>query len=99
MYLKVFITMIGAISTIGVALVITSRWKISIHTLGIGGVIGAIIGISQRFQFDHSILLIALFFCWTIGYARLKTNSHDYRQVYSGFILGLAIEWICVMNF
>ena len=56
--------MIGATSIVGVALVITSRWKISIHMLGIGGVIGAIIGISQRFQFDHSILLIANSFCW-----------------------------------
>ena len=92
--------MIGATSIVGVALVITSRWKISIHMLGIGGVIGAIIGISQRFQFDHSILLVALIlFAGLTGYARLKTNSHNYRQVYAGFILGLAIEWICVMNF
>ena len=91
---------IGAISAIGIALVITSRWKISVHMLGIGGVIGAIIGISQRFQFDHSMLLIVLIlFAGLIGYARLKTNSHNYRQVYAGFILGLAIEWICVMNF
>ena len=92
--------MIGATSIVGVALVITSRWKISIHMLGIGGVIGAIIGISQRFQFDHSILLIALIlFAGLIGYARLKTNSHNYRQVYAGFILGISVEWICVMNF
>ena len=92
--------MIGAASIVGVALVITSRWKISIHMLGIGGVIGAIIGISQRFQFDHSILLIALIlFAGLIGYSRLKTNSHNYRQVYAGFIVGIAVEWICVMNF
>tara|TARA_B100000513_G_C11881598_1_gene179462 strand:+ start:459 stop:1064 length:606 start_codon:yes stop_codon:yes gene_type:complete len=92
--------MIGATSIVGVALVITSRWKISIHMLGIGGVIGAIIGISQRFQFDHSILLIALIlFAGLIGYSRLKTNSHNFRQVYAGFIVGIAVEWICVMNF
>ena len=92
--------MIGATSIVGVALVITSRWKISIHMLGIGGVIGAIIGISQRFQFDHSTLLIALIlFAGLIGYSRLKTNSHNFRQVYAGFIVGIAVEWICVMNF
>ena len=92
--------MIGATSIVGVALVITSRWKISIHMLGIGGVIGAIIGISQRFQFDHSILLMALIlFAGLIGYSRLKTNSHNFRQVYAGFIVGIAVEWICVMNF
>lgn len=92
--------MVGAICAICIASLITIRWKISIHMLGIGGVIGAIIAISQRFQFNHSLLIICLIlFAGLIGYARLKTNSHNYRQVYSGFILGLAIEWVCVMNF
>ena len=90
--------MIGTISVISVALIITIRWKISIHMLGIGGVIGAIIGISQRFQFDHSLLLIVLFlFAGLIGYSRLKTKSHNFQQIYIGFIIGLVIEWICVL--
>jgi hypothetical protein len=42
--------MLGAISAIGLSLIITLRWKVSIHMLGIGGLIGAIIGISHRFQ-------------------------------------------------
>ena len=78
--------MIGTISVISVAIIITFRWKISIHMLGIGGVIGAIIGISQRFQFDHSLLLIVLFlFAGLIGYSRLKTKSHNFQQIYIGF--------------
>jgi hypothetical protein len=92
--------MIGAISAIGISLIITTQWKISIHMLGIGGVIGALIGISHRFQFDHSLLIVGLiFFAGIIGYARLKTNAHNYKQVYAGFILGLAIEWISVLYF
>lgn len=92
--------MVGAISAIGISLIITSRWKISIHMLGIGGVIGAIIGVSQRFQFDHSFLIIGLiFFAGIIGYARLKTDAHNYKQVYAGFILGMAIEWLAVLYF
>ena len=90
--------MIGTISVISVAIIVTIRWKISIHMLGIGGVIGAIIGISQRFQFDHSFLLIVLFlFAGLIGYSRLKTKSHNFQQIYIGFIIGLVIEWICVL--
>jgi hypothetical protein len=92
--------MLGAISAIGLSLIITLRWKISIHMLGIGGLIGAIIGISHRFQFDHSLLLIALIlFAGLIGFARLKTKSHNYRQVYAGFILGVAVEWMVVLYF
>ena len=63
--------------------------------LGIGGLIGALIGISQRFQYDHFIMIsIIILFAGFIGYARLKTNSHNFQQVYAGFIIGLIIEWM-----
>ena len=95
--ISLYLLMIGAISVILIAYFITLRWKISVHMLGVGGVIGAMIGLSQRFQFDHFYLIIILFFvAGLIGYARLKTNSHNYRQVYAGFILGAIIEWIAV---
>ena len=97
---SLYLLMIGAIAVILIAHFITLRWKISIHMLGIGGVIGAMIGLSQRFQFDHFYLILVLFFiAGLIGYARLKTNSHNYRQVYAGFILGVIVEWIGVLLF
>lgn len=90
--------MLGAISAIGLSLIITLRWKVSIHMLGIGGVIGAIIGISQRFQFDHSnLIMVLIVFAGLIGFARLKTHSHNYRQVYVGFLLGVFVEWVSVL--
>ena len=95
--ISLYLLMIGAMFVILVAHFITLRWKISVHMLGIGGVIGAMIGLSQRFQFNHFYLILVLFFvAGLIGYARLKTNSHNYRQVYIGFILGTMIEWIAV---
>ena len=95
--ISLYLLMIGAISVVLIAHFITLRWKISVHMLGIGGVIGAIIGLSQRFKFDHFYLILILFFiAGLIGYARLKTNSHNYRQVYAGFILGIIVEWIAV---
>jgi len=92
--------MLGAISAIGLSLIITLRWKVSIHMLGIGGLIGAIVGISHRFQFDHSnLIMLLLIFAGLIGFARLKTHSHNYRQVYVGFLLGFLVEWISVLYF
>ena len=94
---SLYLIMIGAITIVLIAHFITLNWKISVHMLGIGGVIGAMIGLSQRFQFNHFYLILFLFFiAGLIGYARLKTNSHNYRQVYGGFILGLFVEWIAV---
>ena len=95
--ISLYLLIIGAITVILIAHFITLRWKISVHMLGIGGVIGAMIGLSQRFQFDHFYLILVLFFiAGLIGFARLKTNSHNYRQVYAGFILGVIVEWIVV---
>ena len=95
--ISLYLLMIGAITVILIAHFITLRWKISVHMLGIGGVIGSMIGLSQRFQFDHFYLILALFFvAGLIGYARLKTNSHTYLQVYAGFILGVIVEWVAV---
>ena len=94
---SLYLLMIGAITVILIAHFITLRWKISVHMLGVGGVIGAMIGLSQRFQFNHFYIILFMFFvAGLIGYARLKTNSHNYRQVYAGFILGIMIEWIAV---
>tara|TARA_B100000614_G_scaffold247794_1_gene255069 strand:+ start:186 stop:791 length:606 start_codon:yes stop_codon:yes gene_type:complete len=94
---SLYLLMIGAITVILIAHFITLRWKISVHMLAIGGVIGAMIGLSQRFQFNHFYVILVLFFvAGLIGYARLKTNSHNYRQVYAGFVLGIMIEWIAV---
>ena len=94
---SLYLIMIGAITIVLIAHFITLHWKISVHMLGIGGVIGAMIGLSQRFEFNHFYLILFLFFiAGIIGYARLKTNSHNYRQVYAGFILGISVEWIAV---
>ncbi|MBC8464663.1 MAG: hypothetical protein H8D62_03195 [Bacteroidetes bacterium] len=98
--LSLYLLMIGAISVILVAHFITIRWKISVHMIGIGGVIGAMAGISYRFQYDHFYLITALIFiAGLIGFARLKTESHNYRQVYAGFFLGFIVEWLAVSLF
>ena len=95
--ISLYLIMIGAITVILIAYFITLRWKISVHMIGIGGVIGAMIGLSHRFQFDHFYLIMALFFvAGMIGYARMKTKSHNYRQVYAGFIIGVVVEYVAV---
>ena len=92
---SLYLLMIGAISVILTAHFITLRWKISVHMIGIGGLIGAIVGISCRFQYDHiNIIYLLIFFAGTIGYSRLKTNSHNSQQVYAGFVLGFLVEWL-----
>ena len=66
--------------------------------LGIGGLIGALVGISYRFDLNWILLICAsILIAGFIGYARLKTNSHNFKQIYFGFIFGFIIEIIVVL--
>lgn len=95
-----YLLMIGAITVILIAHLITFRWKISVHMIGISGVLGAVVGLSHRFHFDHLLLVLLLIgVAGLVGYSRLKTESHTPMQVYAGFILGFLIEWLAVSFF
>lgn len=97
---SLYLLLIGAITAILIAQLITLRWKISIHMIGVGGLLGAFIGLSQRFQYEQTGLILALIIlAGLIGFARLKTNSHNPQQVYAGFLLGLSVEWLTVFLF
>jgi len=57
--------------------------------VGIGGIAGALTGISFRLNVDFVLLISALILlAGLIGYARLKLMSHRPIQIYTGYILG-----------
>ena len=83
---------IGAVLSVGAAFVINLKWKVSIHMLGMGGLVGTIVGLIQRYQVDVIPLVIALvLLSGIVGYSRLKLDAHTPLQVYVGFILGTVI--------
>ncbi len=95
-----YLLTLGAMLILIIAHLITLKWKISAHMIGIGGLIGGLIGLSQRFEVDNVLVIISLIIIsGVIGYARLKTKAHNYQQVYTGFILGLLAEWFIVVYF
>ncbi len=77
-------------------LLITLRWKISAHMVGIGGVLGAIIAI-QLLHGAPVVALIALLLLLTgaLGSARLLISDHTPAQVYMGALLGLLLVLGC----
>jgi hypothetical protein len=84
---------LGAGVSVLLTLFINFRWKISAHSVGIGGTVGAIFGIMYRMQIDLELVFLgALLVAGLVGYARLKLNAHTPAQVYGGFAAGLAIE-------
>lgn len=92
------ILILGAFISIVLTLIINLNWKISAHTIGIGGIAGAVLGIMYRLQIDlHFIFMCVLFVSGLVGYARLKLKAHSPAQVYVGFLLGFIVELLLML--
>ena len=85
--------MIGATLAIIIGMIITYSWKISIHMIGIGGVVGILITLSKT---GNNVLffpiIISIFVSGIIGFSRLELKAHNPGQLIAGFILGFACE-------
>lgn len=69
--------------------------KTSLHTLGIGGIIGFVMVMSYEYQLNFNALLAGLFIlAGLIGLSRLALNAHRPKEVYIGFILGIISQWM-----
>jgi membrane-associated phospholipid phosphatase len=92
------ILVLGAGLSILLTVLINYKWKISAHTIGIGGVAGALLGSMYRLQLDMSfILMLVILFSGIVGYARLKLNAHTPSQIYTGFTLGFFVELLLMI--
>lgn len=72
-------------------------WKISFHMAGIGGVTGMVLAISIRWILNTQLIIAILFLiAGLIGYARLKNDEHSPAQVYTGYLIGLILNFILI---
>ena len=84
--------MIGTTLVIIVSMIINFFWKISIHMISLGGLLGAFLGLSFVMMIDMTLLLILIIFVsGLVGFSRLQLKAHTPPQVYSGFIAGLLV--------
>lgn len=81
---------LGAMLALLLTLLITRSWKISVHMVGIGGLFGALIALTNyHYPTDATYLLgTVLLISGALASARLLLGAHDSGQVYAGFILG-----------
>lgn len=85
----------GAASLIVVAMLINIRWKISAHSMTMGGLTALFFFIALH---DLSIVVImpwligVILLSGAVGTSRLVLKRHTPAQVYAGFLIGLAVE-------
>ena len=78
---------------------ISLKWKISAHMVGIGGLIGMIMALSFRLMINlQAYLMISIFVAGLLGYARLRLNAHGPIQVYSGLGIGVILVLLIIIK-
>ncbi len=81
----IFFTIVSVIF----ALSVTLFWKVSIHMVGMGGITALATTLAWRFNPQLIVFVAAVFvIAGLVGWARLKTESHQPAQVYVGYLLG-----------
>jgi membrane-associated phospholipid phosphatase len=92
---KIYSFMIGATLAIIIGLWITGSWKISVHMIGIGGLVGIMALLSKLG--DNVLLyplILTIIAAGFIAFGRLFLKAHNIKQVIAGFLLGFTCEII-----
>jgi len=80
---------LGSLVLIILSLIITLKWKISAHLIGIGGLLASMFFYAIYFGANFIFLLIGVsLISGAVGYARLNLQVHSPAQVYFGFLTG-----------
>lgn len=89
-----------ATATVLVLFLLSFKWKISAHMIGIGGLTGALILVSFQLRINLEYFIIpAIVLSGILGYSRLKLGMHKPYQIYVGWLTGLFIAIIILMFF
>lgn len=84
--------MLGATALAWLSMLINYWWKISLHTLGAGGLTGAVATLTLYFSPTYfAVLPIVVVVSGFIAFSRLKLKAHSQAEVYVGYLLGFAV--------
>ncbi|MEJ6796408.1 MAG: phosphatase PAP2 family protein [Flavobacteriales bacterium] len=93
----------GVICSLVIALVVSFKFKISIHTLAASGVLGAICAFSHMYQFNDTFneyfwisLLVGVL--GLVGASRIYTGHHTLMEVLVGSLVGFLVNYLMVFN-
>ena len=86
-------TFLGITLSIISAFLISFFNKISIHMVGISGILAALIALFLKFSASYFYEITIVVLIWgLVGFSRLKLKKHNHQEIYFGAFLGI----ICV---
>lgn len=92
--------LLGASILAVLTLLINIFWKISAHTVSMGGVLGILIGLQTMLLIDIMwLIVIIILISGVVGFARLRAGTHTQAQIYTGYILGFFGTFLLILYF
>jgi hypothetical protein len=83
---------LGCAASVFIVLLVISKWKISLHMIGIGGLAGLITYLIVNMQVNLEFyLILTIIVAGLTGTARLILNAHKPFEIYTGFMVGYVI--------
>ena len=90
--------LLGLIVSILGAIVITRYFKMSMHGMGIGGALGALVATQTlHFHANWGLDIALILLAGAMGWSRIALGVHTHREVYFGTLYGFAVMWLIVM--
>lgn len=87
--------MLGSTFLTILAMIISFYRKISLHMMGIGGMLGLLMGLSLNLNLDLTWFVISVIVLGGfLGFARIQSNSHKPSEIYSGFLVGASVMFL-----
>jgi hypothetical protein len=94
------IPLLGACFAILISFLVTLFKKISLHTVGMGSLMGLIIVLCLVSSYNLMwCLCIVILLAGIVGSARLALNAHDFAEIYSGYVIGIACQFFALHFF
>jgi membrane-associated phospholipid phosphatase len=85
----------GSFALLVIYLLFFKEIKTSLHTLGIGSLIGFVMVLSIEFQINYTLLIAILFILFGfIATSRLFLKAHKPLEVYIGLLLGIVTQFM-----
>ncbi len=95
-----YYVMLGASILAILTMLINIYWKISAHTVSMGGVLGILIALQSVLLLDMLWLIAAtVFVSGLLGFARLRAGSHTQAQIYAGYLLGFLVTFLLILYY
>ena len=90
---------ISSIILLFFSFLITIRWKISLHMLGVGGATGTFIALNYIFGGIYYFVVLFIFLSGLLAFARLDQKAHNASQVYVGFVIGCVFQSLFIVYY